>query len=544
MDNSTQNVQPQSDGLVIDFGRLLNALISNVWRIGIVVLLCGMLAMLGSTLLLTPMYSASVSFYVNNKYDVGNNSNNQNTSLSSGDIVTSKNLVNTYIVVLKTRDTLLDVIDYADLDRSYSELSGMISAASVDGTEIFRVTVSSEDPKEAEVIANAIAHVVPDRIGSIIKGSSAEVVDHAVVPNSPYSPNHTKNTLLGLLIGFVASALVVILIEIFDVTIRNEDDIKNYCRYPVLASVPDMLNVSEKGYYNKYYYKNYYHKRSYYGPKGHNEGAATETAINLIGDNIGFTASESYKLLRTKLQYSFADDQKCHVIAVSSSIAGEGKSLSSINLAYNLAQLNKNVLLIDCDMRRPSLAKKMSLTKFPGLSEYLTGLINMSELFQEYSNGPEQVPIYVITAGNTPPNPVELMNSEKMARTIAALRERFDYIILDMPPVGDVSDALVSTQIADGILLIVRQNFGTRIALQDAIQQFEFVNARILGLVFNCVNNKTGRYQSKKYGRYYSYRYGYRRGYRYAYHHTYAEDVPAVGQPAENSKKKKSQKKK
>lgn len=548
MDNVTQKSQPEFDGLVIDFGRLLNALIANIWKIGIVTILCGMLAMLGSTLLLTPMYRSSVTFYVNNRYMMENSNNNNSNSnelgLSSGDITTSKNLVNTYIVVLKTKDTLLDVIDYADLHRSYGELSGMISASAVNNTEVFRVNISSEDPEEALTIANAIAHVVPVRISSIIKGSSAEVVDHPTKPSSPYSPNHTKNTLLGLLIGLATSVIVVVLVEVFDITIRNEEDVKNCCNYPVLATVPDMVNVSGRGYYNKYYYKHYYRRKSnYYGSKVHNEDAAGETTHTIIGSNIGFTASEAYKLLRTKLQYSFADDQKSHVIAVSSAIAGEGKSLSSVNLAYNLAQLNKRVLLIDCDMRRPSLAKKLSLAKYPGLSEYLTGLMGMSELIQEFSDDPEQVPLYVITAGNTPPNPVELMNSERMNRAITALRERFDYIILDMPPVGDVSDALVSTKIADGILLIVRQNFGTRIALQEAIQQFEFVNARILGLVFNCVNSKTGRYQSKRYGKYYGYRYGYRRGYKYAYQHTYAEDTPSAVLPVEEKKSKRVHKK-
>ncbi len=519
MDNNVQNTGRDSELIKIEPQKMFNAIKNNLWKIILITLLFGALAMAYSKFMLTPMYQASASFYVNNSIQTENNS----TSISNGDIVTSAKLVDSYMVILKTRDTLTSVIDYAGVDISCGQLAGMISASAVDETEIFKVNVNSPDPVLAEKIANAIAHVAPERISSIIEGSSAKVVDFPVVPTSPYFPNHSKNVTTGLMIGLALSLAVVILLEIFDITIKNEDDLTNASQYPVLALIPD-LNQNTK--------RSRYHKRNYsrYHYSSENKNLGNETTEK-IGKYVNFAASEAYKLLRTKLQYSFADDQNCHVIAISSAMAGEGKSISCVNLAYSLAQMDKKVLIIDCDMRLPTVAKKLSLPNYPGLSEYLTGFMSLDELVQTYCDGEEQKPVGVLTAGHTPPNPVELIGSDKMQRAITTLREKYDFIILDMPPIGDVSDALVASSLADGILLVVRQNFDTRIAVREAVHQFEFVNARILGFVFNGVSEKITKYKKKKYH--------YRYGYRYNYRNVYADAaVTDEGIVAETSEKK------
>lgn len=514
MEKNEQTKQTESEGLSFDLYNLFQIIYKNIWRICIVALLCGLLSLGYSILAITPLYRASALFYVNNYVALGDTS----LSISSNDISTSKNLVDSYMVILKTKDTLTDVIDYADLSRSAGELSGMISASDVNGTEIFRVTVTSEDPQEAEKIANALAHVVPKRISSIIEGSSAKVVDYAVTPGSPFTPNYRKNFLTGVIFGLFLSLGFIVLIELFDITIKREDDVKNNCRYPILSMIPNMHKNGDNG----YYYRRYYYQKQ---PKNNtantaeNDGTTPETSV--IGKNISFTANEAYKLLRTKLQYSFADDKQCHVFAVSSALAGEGKSITSINLAYSLAQLNKRVLLIDCDMRRPTMAKRLSLNSFPGLSEYLTGFMDFKDLFQTFHDDPEQQPVTVITAGNTPPNPIELLNSEKMNRAMNSLREQFDYIVLDMPPVCEVADALVSPSLVDGLLLVVRLKYCNRLALREAIQQFEFVNTRILGVVLNFNSDKQGVYRKYRYKYPYAYRYGLRYGYRYGKRYGY-----------------------
>jgi capsular exopolysaccharide synthesis family protein len=403
-------------------------------------------------------------------------------------------LVKTYIVILSTRETLNDVIDYAGVDMSYKELLSYISATSVDETEIFQVTVTHPDPVTAEKLADAIAQVLPKRINTIVEGTSAKVAESAVLPTSPSSPNYVRNALIGLIAGVVMTIAGIVIRELVDVTIRTEDDITRVCPHPVLATVPDMMAPTKGG---RYHYSGYGNKK---------QPADSAQEPKLIGNDISFTASEAYKILRTKLQYSFADESNCHVIGVSSALSGEGKSLTSINLAHSLSQLDKKVLLIDCDMRRPSLAAKLPINKRPGLSGYLTNQNHLDDIVQNCNIEGDETAFQVIASGQNPPNPMELLSSARMNRLLTKLRESYDYIILDLPPVGEVGDSLAAAKMTDGILMVVRQHYCQRPALSAAVRQFAFVDVRILGVVYNCTLDEGHNYGYYK--RYYRKRYG------------------------------------
>ena len=496
----------QNDEIEIDLQRIFDALLNRAWLLAITAVLCAVLTFAGTYFLVTPKYQSTAMFYVNNNsLSLGEAS----LSISSADISASRGLVKTYIVILNTREVLDDVVDYAGVDYTYGEIKSMITAEAVDSTEIFRVVVTSEDPAEAERIANAIAYILPKQISTIIEGTSAKVVDSAVVASSPSSPNYAKNTVVGFLVGLVAVAAFVILRELMDITICQEEDIAQSCKHPVLAAVPDM-EVHTKG-------------GSYYGygkaqPQGKSK-SKTGKRTELIGGNISFAAAEAYKLLRTKLQFSFTDEASCRVIGVSSALTGEGKSLSAINLAYSLSQLDKRVLLIDCDMRRPSLADKLPIQKTPGLSDFLTGQNNAENLLQKCGIRNDEWAFHAISSGRTPPNPMELLSSARMEKMIARLRESYDYIILDLPPVSEVGDALAASKLTDGMLVVVRQNYCDRISLNSTIRQFEFVDAKILGVIFNCTTESgsgyRSRYNNKYYRKYYK-RYYAKYGYAYA----------------------------
>ena len=192
------------------------------------------------------------------------------------------------------------------------------------------------------------------------------------------------------------------------------------------------------------------------------------------------------------------------MIGVSSALTGEGKSLSAVNLAYTTSQLGKRVLLIDCDMRRPSLAAKLPIKKSPGLSDFLTGQATAENLIQLCGIKNDERAFHAISSGRTPPNPMELLSSPKMNRMLDRLRQMYDYIILDLPPVGEVGDALAVAKVTDGMLIVVRQDYCNRIALDNAIRQFEFVDAKILGVVFNCINEHGGKYGNRYYRKYYN----------------------------------------
>ena len=466
----------------LGFQQIVTVLLSRVWIILLAGVLVAGLTFAGTTYLEKPKYQSTVKLYVNNSsINVG--------GMTIGDVTASQELVDTYIVILKSRTTLEEVLKTApDVDRTPNELYSMISATSVNETEIFQVVVTSTDPDEALAIAEAIADKLPNEIARIVEGTSVKVVDYPIRPTGPSASNRVTKTMIGFILGCMLTAGIFVLREIFDVIIRTEEDVHRCCTHPVLASVPDMTASSKGG--NGYYYRD----RKPSNP-------LTDKEHTLVGSGISFAASEAYKLLRTKLQFSFVDENNCRILGVSSAMAGEGKSLSSVNLAYSLAQLEKRVLLVDCDMRRPSLNAKLPIQKAPGLSNYLTHQVELEQMIQTFTSS--QTSFNVVAAGRNPPNPIELLSSQRMVNLLSQLRDSYDYIILDLPPVGEVSDALVAAKLVDGILLVVRQDYCDRRALANAVEQFSFVDTRVLGVVLNCTSDNRFRYRYKGYYRYY-----------------------------------------
>ncbi len=230
----------------------------------------------------------------------------------------------------------------------------------------------------------------------------------------------------------------------------------------------------------------------------------------LICDNLSFAAAESYKLLRTNLSFSLPD-KPCHIIGVTSSVRGEGKSTTSVNLAYTIAQTGKKVLLIDADMRLPSVAAKLELHGAPGLSNLIAGMNTDQSCLRQTSFFDNW---YVIPAGDIPPNPSELLGSERMQVLLERYSGIFDTIILDLPPINIVTDALVISKWTDGLIGVVRQNYTDRRALADCMYQVEKLGVKFLGFVVT--DAAVGESSYKSYGKY-SKKYGYGYGYGYDY---------------------------
>lgn len=229
----------------IDITKLLLA----IWnRIVIVILATVLLAAVGlcyARFAVTPLYQASTTMYVNNSDSVGNN----NANLSASDLSAAKSLVDTYSVILKSRTTLNEVIRIADVDYSYEQISKMIDASSVNGTENLQVVVTSADPAEAMLIANTVAKVLPNRIAEIVDGSSVRIVDYAVEPTGRSSPSYTKYTAISGLIGLLISCMWIIIRELTDNEIHGEDYLQSeYPDVPILAVIPDLREKGTDGY--------------------------------------------------------------------------------------------------------------------------------------------------------------------------------------------------------------------------------------------------------------------------------------------------------
>lgn len=240
----------------IDLLELARALWKNILAIALAAVLAGSAAFAYTAFMIAPQYTATASLYVNSSsFRLGSTS----YSISASEMTASNSLVSVYLYILDSRTTMEEVIQTAGLSYTPEELGKMVSAKGVKDTAAVEITVTSTNPSEAELIANTIAKILPDRISDIVDGSSVKIVDYAIIPSRRSGPNIVKNTAMGILAGAALAAAVVVVLSLTDdrskVMLKSADDLR--AMYPdimVLAMIPDM-RVSEKksGYYSSYY---------------------------------------------------------------------------------------------------------------------------------------------------------------------------------------------------------------------------------------------------------------------------------------------------
>ncbi len=263
----------------------------------------------------------------------------------------------------------------------------------------------------------------------------------------------------------------------------------------------------------------YEYKKSKQGKASeHRQDRLSEERKNLLSIKSNFFVREAYKTLRTNVSFALTEEEKCKVIVVTSSHQGEGKSITTLNLAISYAMTDRKVLVIDCDLRRPKVAGLLEINSKVGL----TNLIMNHELKDEAIVHTSVKGLDVILSGDIPPNPSELLGSPRMQIIINEMREKYDYIFIDSPPVNMVTDAVILAPESDGVLFLVRANHSERGSVIHAVEQLQYAKAKILGFVLNDVNvEKThygyGKYKYKGYMRYGRYGYGGYRRYGYGY---------------------------
>ena len=236
--------QKERDMIEIDLLKLVLVLWRKAWAIVLSAIVVGGIAFGFTYNFIEPTYQSSVKVYVNN-------TNQNNSTMTQSDVTLQRTLVKTYIVTLKSRTTLNEVIKQANLPYDYEELSGMISADAVDSTEVFEVTVVSKDAKEAAEIANTIAEVLPTRISEIIESSSVKILDYAIINNEPVSPSYIKNIAIGALAGAVVAVALIFLQFVLDNKIHSEEYLIEHYKYPILAVIPDLAATSKNKYYKR-----------------------------------------------------------------------------------------------------------------------------------------------------------------------------------------------------------------------------------------------------------------------------------------------------
>lgn len=305
--------------------------------------------------------------------------------------------------------------------------------------------------------------------------SENRIIDHASVFNSvQIRPQNRSNLVMALLFGLFIPAVAIFLIDFFNNKIMDKRDVEKGTKAPIVGYI------------------------------SHNK---TQTEIPVY-DKPASTLAESFRSVRTNLNY-FTTDVKTPVIAVSSTISAEGKTFVSINLAVITASLGKRVLLIGLDLRKPRIHKVLGIDNSVGMSTYLAGACSISDILQatKIDN------LFYAPAGPVPPNPAELIDSERMRKLLEHAKKEYDYVIIDTPPIAVVTDALLIARHVDLYLLVVRQRYTSRNTLELIDDLYRKGTFKSIGLVLNDIT-LTGYYG-------YGLRYGYTLGYGYSYGYNY-----------------------
>jgi polysaccharide biosynthesis transport protein len=320
--------------------------------------------------------------------------------------------------------------------------------------------------------------------------SNVVIVDRALPPGGPFRPSLPRNLALGLLLGLGFGLGAVLLTDFLDRTLKSAEDVERLLGTPVLAVIPDVSNVAQT--------RSYGYSLISRRKKGEAEGG--RTAVELITVNQPRLAvSEAYRALRTALLLSTANTLR--TVLVTSAGTGEGKTVTSGNLAAVLAQLGRRVLLVDADLRKPRHHEIFKLSNRVGLVSYLTGQAELSEAL--IATPVEN--LHLAPSGPLPPNPAELLASDRMREFIELAKQRYDFVVLDSPPVLPVADATIMSELADGVVLTVGSNQVLREDAADCMQRLLLVDAKVLGAVLNRFTEPTGSGRRAAYQRYQAY---------------------------------------
>lgn len=451
------------EGAVVNLQSLLK-LLRTRWVTVCVVTLAALIGALTVTLLTTPMYQASTRLFV--------------STAAGGDSLTDKyqgtlfsqERVSSYSELLTGQTVAQRTADKLGLDMSGAELANEVTASTKPDTVLIDVSVTDASPVRARDIANTLSDefvAMAKELETPEDGSSPDarvvVEQRASVSTNPVTPKTTRNIALGLAVGLLLGVALAAVRDYLDNTVKDQETLEAIAGAALVGAIP--LDKERRG----------------------------EPAISFERDNSSI--AEAFRKVRTNLQF-LAVDNPPRLIVVASSLPGEGKSTTSINVALALAEAGSNVVLVDGDMRRPMLDKYLDVIGTAGFSTVLSGAASLADVLQK-----TKFPgLTVLASGPIPPNPSELLGSLVAQKVLSELRESYDYVIIDSSPLLAVTDAAILANSADGVLLISRFGQTKREQLTHAVSSLEGVGVTPLGAVFTMTPAR---------GASYAYNYGY-----------------------------------
>lgn len=469
-----------------------------------------------SKYVLPKKYSSHITMYVQSYTDISESADYINN------ISNSKQLVNTYIEVLKDDAVMIAVgdklqakFDESTLAESFiitsenkllpASIKSCLAISSISDTSAINVTATAKNAEIAAFMCNALTSVSQKYVKEAVGVGSINTIDTAKVYTNPISPSTPKNTMVGGAAGFMLIVFVLFVLDFFDKTIKDPEDLMNRYKKAVIGEVEKFDDAKKK--------MNWY--------------TGGEVYFKLTDEDIPFNIVENYKSIRMNVTFSLTAKEK-NIFAVSSANPGDGVSTTAANIAIALAQSESKVLLIDADMRKPSQNNIFRLPNHTGLSAAIARMQSPDECIVK--NVMENLD--VMTSGHIPPNPSELLGSEQMAHLLDELSSKYSYIILDTPPVNVVSDAMELAMSVSGIIMVVRYGVTTDEDLTTAFKRLESAKMNLLGYILNGIKRKqhSSYVQQKKRKKYY-----YRKSSENGYAHGYYAGRPSAEFPDNQS---------
>lgn len=418
------------------------------WILIVSMTLAGLLAGGTASFLIKPTYTAQTDLFV------AIQSSGTVTELQQGNTF-SQARVESYVKTVNTSVVLAPAIQALGLSETAGQLSQKIDASTDPNTVLITITATDASPVQAAAIAQAVGNSlirVVDELERPKTGGESPVrlsiIAPAVAPSEPSAPNPRVNLALGAFVGLAIGIGLALLRTRFDTVIRGESDLRQVTDIPLLGRVAFDPDAARKPLLTQA------------GPQG--------------------PRAESFRQLRTNLQFAHATGGRNSVV-VTSSLPGEGKSTTATNLALAIAQSGQSVCLIDADLRRPMVDNYLGLERRAGLTTALVRQADLDALLQPWGDDH----LYVLTSGEIPPNPSELLGSEEMQRLLTHLESMFDTVIIDAPPLLPVTDAAVLSQHVGGVVLIVGSQKTTRQEVDKSLKALELVGGKVLGAVLN-----------------------------------------------------------
>lgn len=450
------------DEIEINLKELFFFLLKKLWIMILSALIFALGAGLYSYFALTPMYTSSTKIYVINRQ------NKETTTIS--DLQSSAQLTQDYKILILSRPVTEQVITNLNLNMTHQELVSHIKVNTPQNTRILEIAVEHSNPEIAKQLADSIAEEFAERMVTIMEMEKANIIEPGNLPTDPSSPNKSKNILIGGVVGGLLPIIILTLLFIKNDTIKTAEDIERYLGLTTLGTIPLDDSINKEN------------------PKRNN---------NTSRHNIGFAVKEAYKTLRTNIQFSGRDIK---TICVTSTLPNEGKTVVSLSLAKTIAESDKKVLFIDADLRKSVILNRLKVDKpVYGLSEYISGMNELEDVIyqSEFEN------VNIIFTGPLPPNPSEMLGSEEFKNILKILRDKYDYIIIDTPPLGVVIDSANVAKLCDGTIIVIESEVISYRMTQKVIKQLEKGKCRILGAVLNKKVIKLKGYYGKAYGKYY-----------------------------------------